>query len=100
MHRIEREDLRHHIYIALKCVRSGKSGKGKHPIEEMRDVRILSDLTDKILNMVDSDHRMVISTEPKVNGYGSCGKWGIDEPWPQGCEPGANDPPPPGAVRC
>jgi hypothetical protein len=95
MHRIERDDLRHHIYVALKVVRSGKGGKGKHPVPELRDEGILSSLTDKILNLVDSNSRMVISTEVRPNTYGVCGKWGEDEPWPAGCEPGANFPPPP-----
>lgn len=94
MHRIERDDLRHHIYIAVKVMRSGKDGKGKHPIEELRDEAAVAKLTERILNVVDGDSRMVISTEVKPNTYGVCGAWGVDEPWPAGCEPGANYPPP------
>lgn len=77
------------IAIASKTIRAGKNGKAKHPVPKLRDNYKIEELTDLILRQVDSDTRMVVSTEM----LGACagtgtrqGRWGyrnrtVLEPW-------------------
>lgn len=103
MHRIERDDLRRKIVIAIQTLRAGKGGKGRHPMPEFRDNWNVEKLADRIMDQIDGDSRMVVSTEMiGFNTHSSHGKWGIDEPWPEGCDPGAaarRFPPPASASR-
>ena len=100
MRRIERDDLRIGIAVAIKTMRQGRHRSSRHPMPEFRDDFLVGQLTSRILDLVDGDSRMVITTEMKANSYGSRNRWGVEEPWPPGCEPGANDaPPPPNANR-
>lgn len=87
MHRIKRDDLYHHVCGTIRAMRTGKGGRGKHPISELQDDFAVSTLAGRIVSLIDSESRMVISTEQKFQSYGTHGKWGIDEPWPEGCEP-------------
>jgi hypothetical protein len=95
MHRIAREDLRLGIAVAIQTMREGRLRSQRHPMPEFRDAYLVDMLTARILTLIDGESRMVIATEMKANSYGSHNKWGVEEPWPPGCEPGANNPLPP-----
>ena len=87
MHRIDRRRLRDSFYIKIKTMRQGRHGRGRHPIPELSDDHTAGKLAETLVDIVDGCSRMVISTDEKPQSYGVCGAWGIDEPWPEGCEP-------------
>lgn len=87
MRRVDRQDLKDSFYIKIKTMRQGRHGRGRHPMPEFKDDYLAGALAATLVDIVDCDSRMVISTEVKPNTYGHCGRWGVDEPWPQGCEP-------------
>lgn len=98
MRRISRQDLKDSFYIKIKTMRQGRHGRGRHPIPELKDDYAAGTLAATLVDLVDGDSRMVISTEVRANTYGACGKWGVDEPWPDGCGPddeAKQMPPPP-----
>lgn len=102
MRRIDRQDLRDSFYIKIKTMRQGRHGRGRHPIPEIKDDHAAGTLASTLVDLVDGNSRMVISTEEKPNTYGACGRWGEDEPWPEGCSPedeAKKIPPPPNANR-
>ena len=87
MRRIERRDLRDSFFIKIKTMRQGRHGRGRHPMPEFKCDLLAGQLAGTLVDIVDGDSRMVISTEEKPNTNGVCGRWGVDEPWPEGCEP-------------
>ena len=87
MRRIERQDLRDRFFIKIKTMRQGRHGRGRHPMPEFKCDLLAGQLAGTLVDIVDGDSRMVVSTEEKPNTYGVCGRWGVDEPWPEGCEP-------------
>ena len=44
-------------------------------------------LAPLLVEIVDERSRMVISTKVNPQSHGVCDVWGIEEPWPEGCEP-------------
>ena len=92
MHRVDRSYLSTCIYVAIKTMRAGKNGKAKHPFPELRDDYKVSQLTSLILQQVDNGSCFVCRAGPAptdltyVPSYASA-KFGVDEPWPEGCEP-------------
>ncbi len=92
MHRVDRDYLGICISVAIKSMRSGKNGKGKHPIEEMRDDSNVSELSALILRQIDNESSFVCRagyapTDPRCTPRYTPMKFGVDEPWPEGCEP-------------
>ena len=87
MRRIERQDLRDSFFIKIKTMRQGRHGRGRHPMPEFKEDFLAGQLAATLVDIVDGDSRMVGSTEEKPNTYGVCGRGGVDEPWPEGCEP-------------
>lgn len=92
MHRVDRDYLSTCIYVAIKTMRAGKNGKGKHPVPELRDDWNVQKLVSAVLNQVDNDSTFVCRAGPAptdiafVPSY-SASKFGIDEPWPDGIKP-------------
>jgi len=87
MRRIDRQQLQDSFYIKIKTMRQGKNGRGRHPMPELSNDYAADMLAALLVDIVDGHSRMVISTEEKPKSYGVCGVWGVDEPWPEGCEP-------------
>ncbi len=87
MRRIDRQQLRDSFYIKIKTMRQGKNGRGRHPMPELSDDYAAGMLAVLLVEIVDERSSMVISTEEKPQSHGVCGVWGVDEPWPEGCEP-------------
>lgn len=92
MHRVDRDYLSTCIYVAIKTMRAGKNGKGKHPVPELRDDCNVQKLVSVVLNQVNNDSTFVCRAGPDptdiafVPSY-SASKFGIDEPWPDGIKP-------------
>lgn len=92
MHRVDRDYLSTTIYVAIKSMRAGKNGKAKHPVPEMRDDYNIHKLTSLIIRQIDNGSTFVCTAGPAPNdptyvpSY-SPPRFGVDEPWPEGCEP-------------
>ena len=77
---------------AIKTMRAGKDGKGKHPVPELRDDWNVQKLVGIVLNQVDNDSTFVCRAGPSpsdlayVPSYRTL-KFGVDEPWPDGITP-------------
>ncbi|WP_186401528.1 hypothetical protein [Sphingopyxis sp. P1IMeth2] len=67
-------------------MRQGKNGRGR-PEPQRSDDYAAGTLAALLVEIVDERSRMVISTKVKPQSHGVCDVWGIDEPWPEGCEP-------------
>ncbi|OHD00922.1 MAG: hypothetical protein A2885_13530 [Sphingopyxis sp. RIFCSPHIGHO2_01_FULL_65_24] len=87
MHRMDRQDLRDSFFIKIKTMRQGRHRSGRHPMPDLKDDNLAGQLAAALVDIVDGDSRMVIRTEEKPQSHGVHGKWGIDEPWPDGIEP-------------
>lgn len=92
MHRVDRDYLASCIHFAIKTIRAGKNGKAKHPIPELRDDYRVGELTALILRQVDNASCFVCRVGPAPTDLDytpSCTswRWGVEEPWPAGCEP-------------
>ena len=87
MHRIDRQDLRDSFFVTIKTMRRGRHGSARHPLPDLKDDFLVSQLATALVDIVDGDSRMVLRTEEKPQSHGVRGKWGIDEPWPDGIEP-------------
>jgi hypothetical protein len=92
MHRVNRDYLSTCIYVAIKTMRGGKDGKGKHPVPELRDDWNVHKLVSIVLNQVDNDSSFVCRAGPSPTDVAyapsrSSPKFGIDEPWPDGITP-------------
>ena len=92
MHRVDRSYLNTCIHVAIQTMRAGKNGKAKHPFPELRDEYNVSRLTSLILQVVDNSSSFVcrVGPAPTDPSYGpncASAKFGVDEPWPEGCEP-------------
>lgn len=92
MHRVDRSYLSICIYVAIKTMRNGKNGKAKHPFPELREDYNVSKLTSLILRQIDNECSFVCRAGPGpteltyVSSH-SPPKFGVEEPWPEGCEP-------------
>lgn len=97
MHRVDRKNLEGALFVQIKTMKIGKSRGGKHPIEELRDDSTIRELVKRMVDQVDCESRFVVSTGPhpirSVGPYNPL-VWGVDEPWPEGCEPEAGILPP------
>lgn len=102
MHRVDRRELETAILVQIKTMRIGKSRGARHPIEELRDESTIRELVKRIIDVVDCGSRFVCATGPHpmlaVLPYNPL-VWGVDEDWPEGCEPGAGALPMPIANR-
>lgn len=87
MHRVDRQDLRDSFYLKIKTMRQGRHRNSRHPMPDLKDDYLAGKLADTLVDIVDGDCRMVIRTEERPQSHGVRGKWGIDEPWPDGTEP-------------
>lgn len=63
MDRIDRRDLRDHIFVAIKCAPSGVIAglRGKLPVE---NDKAANELTELIMRVVDGEHRGVFEWGP------------------------------------
>jgi len=67
MRRIERQDLRDSFFIKIKTMRQGRHGRGRHPMPEFKEDFLAGQLAATLVDIVDGDSRMVVSTEEKPN---------------------------------
>lgn len=92
MHRVDRSYLSTCINVAIRTIRAGKNGKAKHPVPELRDSYKIAELTALIVQQIDNGSSFVCRAGPSpfspefVSTY-SPPQFGVDEPWPEGCEP-------------